>query len=234
MPKADTFGDPPLTFSGPSSVASRAARMAPSEQQRGVGREAGRRRREENAAWTLSTLLDLRVEGICYVGNWASSIPHSRQPKTRKGQGFYTLVLELKPRLTSFLLLLLAGGNPAGITTGSCAITGSRGGLVDPLLAPRLVVAVGGDVGAHLLKVELGSPGPVLGKGCVILGVASLGHPLYARALVGVVSRARDAKALISLPALGLLLRLLLYNATNGHGWYGDCQHQRSRECRLE
>src|SRR5215204_2042575 len=78
---------------------------------------------------------------------WASGIPHSRQPTSRKSQGFYTPALALKPRLASSLLLL-AGVTPAGATPGTCVITGSHSGLVDPRLAPRLVVAVGGDIGA--------------------------------------------------------------------------------------
>src|SRR5215204_6066462 len=118
--------------------------------------------RLQSNAWhnSASKVLPLFTElprGVL-LGNLASSIPHSRQPTTRKSQGFYTPALVLKPRLASSLLLL------AGVTASTCVITGSRSGLVDPLLAPRLVVAVGGDIGAHSLKVELGSPRPLLGE----------------------------------------------------------------------
>src|SRR5215208_3521044 len=53
--------------------------MAPSEQ-RGVGkRHVSRRRRGENAAIALFSLLDLRVEGICYVGSPVSEKNSSRK-----------------------------------------------------------------------------------------------------------------------------------------------------------
>jgi hypothetical protein len=87
----------------------------------------------------------------------------------------------------------------------------SGSGLVDLLLARRLVRAPNRDVRARFIELEVTRSGTVLKDIDRVLGIAGVGYEGGREALVGVVARTRALKRLVDFPALGILLGLLAY-----------------------
>src|SRR5918998_2995482 len=75
-------------------------------------------------------------------------------------------------------------------------MTRCRSRLVDLLVAPSGVARANLYRGSGVLEAEVVGLGAVLEDAYLVLGVAGVGHSLYAYALVGVVARAGDGERL--------------------------------------
>ena len=105
-------------------------------------------------------------------------------------------------------------------------------GLVDLLVARRLVGAPERDIRAYSIELEVTSGGAVPDDAYLVLGVAGVGYEGGGEALVGVVARTRALERLADVPALGFLGRFLADRVLGvagvgaaGQGRYGHPQH---------
>src|SRR5918993_2999319 len=101
------------------------------------------------------------------------------------------------------------------VVVTSVVVPSVRGsGLVDRLVARGCVYGAHVDRAAHLIELKLDVLTSEAEHVYRVLGVAGVGHPLHAHALVGVIACLGDIEGLPHVPAFSHLLGLLRYIPT--------------------